>query len=168
MGRLSVKENKNDYQLVREKLGLSREEAGELLVSVSADKIEKIENERALPYPEEVLVMAEKYKEPNLCNYYCSHQCPIGQKYVPEIKMKDLSQIVLEMLAALNNMNKEKDLLIEIAADGKIDNKELRDFVEIQEELERISVMVETLQVWAERMIAMGAIDLEQYKALKK
>jgi len=45
----------------------------------------------------------------NLCNYYCANQCPIGQQYVPEIKTKDLSQIVLEMLASLNSMNKQKE-----------------------------------------------------------
>lgn len=27
---------------------------------------------RAKPYPEEVLVMAEKYKTPSLCNHYCA------------------------------------------------------------------------------------------------
>ena len=45
---------------------------------------------------------------------------------------------------------------------------ELRDFIAIQEELERISIAVETLQLWSERMLATGAIDLEQYNALKK
>ena len=57
------------------------------------------DGEDTLPHPDEVLVMAEKYKQPSLCNYYCANQCPIGQEYVPEIKVKDLSQIVLEMLA---------------------------------------------------------------------
>ena len=38
MGRVSVKENKNIYQLIREGLGLSREKAGELLRTVSADR----------------------------------------------------------------------------------------------------------------------------------
>ena len=111
--------------------------------------------------------MAEKYKAPHLCNYYCSKECPIGQEYVPEIKAKDLSQIVLEMLASLNSMNKKKERLIEITADGKIAEDEIKDFIYIQEELERISVTVETLQLWVERMLAMGAIDTEKYKRLK-
>ena len=87
---------------------------------------------------------------------------------MPEIKIKDLSQIVLEMLASLNSMNKRKERLIEITADGVIDNDELEDFIFIQEELERISITVETLQLWAERMLATGAIDPEQYNARKK
>ena len=168
MARVSTKENKNVYQLTREGLKLSREAASELLESIPPERIEKIENERSLPHPDEVLVMSDKYKQPSLCNYYCANQCPIGQEYVPEIKVKDLSQIVLEMLASLNSMNRQKERLIEITADGKISGDELEDFIFIQEELERISITVETLQLWSERMLATGVIDEEQYNACKK
>ena len=167
MARVSTKENKNIYQLTREGLKLSREAASELLESIPPERIEKIENERSLPHPDEVLVMSDKYKQPNLCNYYCANQCPIGQEYVPEIKVKDLSQIVLEMLSSLNSVGKQKDRLIEITADGKISGDELEDFICIQEELERISITVETLQLWSERMMATGVIDEEQYNACK-
>ena len=167
MARVSTKENKNIYHTTREGLGLTREAASELLESISPERIEKIENERSLPHPDEVLVMAEKYKQPGLCNHYCANQCPIGQQYVPEIKVKDLSQIVLEMLASLNAVSKQKERLIEITVDGQISNDELRDFIAIQEELERISIAVETLQLWSERMIATGMIDADQYNAYK-
>ena len=167
MARVSTKENKNIYHRTRESLKLTREVASELLESIPPERIEKIENERSLPHPDEVLVMSEKYKQPSLCNYYCANQCPIGQEYVPEIKIKDLSQIVLEMLASLNAMNKRKDRLIEITADGTISADELEDFIFIQEELERISITVETLQLWSEKMLATGAIDMEQYNACK-
>ena len=156
MARVSTKENKNIYQLTRESLKLTRESASELLETISPERIEKIENERSLPYPDEVLAMAEKYRQPSLCNYYCANQCPIGQEYVPEIKVKDLSQIVLEMLASLNSVSKQKDRLIEITADCKISGDELEDFIFIQE------------QLWSERMMATGVIDEEQYNAYKK
>lgn len=73
MGRTSTKENKNSYQLAREELGLTREKASELLETIAPERIEKIENERTVPRPDEVLTMAEKYKRPSLCNCYCSH-----------------------------------------------------------------------------------------------
>ena len=167
MARVSTKENKNIYHKTRESLQLTREAASELLESITPERIEKIENERSLPHPDEVLVMAEKYKQPSLCNFYCANQCPIGQQYVPEVKIKDLSQIVLEMLASLNSMSKQKERLIEITVDGKITGDELEDFIYLQEELERISIAVETLQLWSERMLATGAIDVEQYNAYK-
>ena len=167
MARVSTKENKNIYHRTRESLQLTREAAAELLETIAPERIEKIENERSLPHPDEVLLMAETYKQPSLCNHYCANQCPIGQQYVPEVKVKDLSQIVLEMLASLNSMSRQKERLIEITVDGKISGDELEDFIRIQEELERISIAVETLQLWAERMLATGAIDPEQYRAHK-
>lgn len=168
MARASTKENKNIYHKTRESLQLTRETASELLQSLTPERIEKIENERSLPHPDEVRIMAEKYKQPALCNYYCANQCPIGQQYVPEVKMKDLSQIVLEMLASLNSMGRQKDRLIEITVDGKITGDELEDFIRIQEELEGISLAVETLQLWSEQMLANGMIDKQQYDAYKR
>ena len=167
MGRASKKENKNRYQLVREELGLTREKAGDLLEVIPPERIEKIENERSCPHPDEVLVMSQKYKRPSLCNYYCANQCPIGKEYVPEVKVKELSTIVVEMLAYLNSAEKTKNRLIEIAVDGKISNDEIEDFIRIQQELEKISITVETLQLWSERMLANGAIDRQQYEEYK-
>lgn len=165
MGRISTKENKNQFQLCREGMGLSREKASELLGWISPERIEKIENEKSLPHPDEVLAMSEAYKVPRLCNYYCANLCPIGQEYVPEVKVKDLSQIVLEMLSSLNSVRKKQERLIEITADGEITNDEVEDFVNIQQELERISLTVETLQLWSERMLATGVIDIDAYNA---
>ena len=167
MGRLSTKENKTLFQLSREELGYSREKASELLGWISPERIEKIENEKSLPHPDEVLAMATVYKNPKLCNFYCANLCPIGQEYVPEIKIKDLSQIILEMLASLNSMRNKQERLIEITADGQISGDEIEDFVHIQDELEKISITVETLQLWSERMLATGAIDMEAYQKYK-
>ena len=71
--------------------------------------------------------------------------------------MKELPQIILETVASLNKMNKKQERLIEITADGIIDN----------DELEKISVNVETLQLWSERMLASGAIDEDSYNKRK-
>ena len=168
MARRSTRENKNIYQRTRESLELTREAASELLVSISPERIEKIESERSMPHPDEVLLMSDQYKHPALCNYYCANQCPIGQQYVPEIKIKDLSQIVLETIASLNSMQRQKERLIEITVDGHISGDELADFVHIQEELEKISIAVETLQLWCERMLDNGVIDRSQYDTYKE
>ena len=116
MGRLSTAENKGPYQLRREELGLSREQASELANGVTVDRIVKIEQGKSLPHPEEIYELSKAYKKPDLCNYYCSKECRIGKEYVPEIRIKDLSQIVLEMLASLNSIGKKQERLIEITA----------------------------------------------------
>ena len=114
---------------------------------ISADRIEKIESEKSYPHPDEILVMADCYKKPNLCNYYCSHECPIGKEFVPEVRLKDLSQIVLEMLASLNAIDKDKNRLIEITADGKLTADEYRDFASIENQLNKISLSAYALKL---------------------
>ena len=64
-------------------------------------------------------------------------------------------------------MNQKKERLIEITFDGKSDKNEIDDFIYIQQELERISVTVETLQLWAEKMLADGVIDKDEYEKRK-
>ena len=167
MGRISIKEDKTPYQLAREKLGYSREKAAEE-TEIEPFKIERIENEKIQADPWDVVAMASAYKDPQLCNYYCAKECPIGMKYVPEIKIKDLSQVILEMLASLNSIKKSQERLIEITADGKIEDNELEDFIFIQKELKRIYITVESLKLWTEKMLAEGKIDIKQYKELTK
>lgn len=168
MGRASTKKNKTIYQLVREELGLTREQAADMLKTVTADRIEKIENGRAEPQPYDVMTMAKGYKNPSLCNYYCSNQCDIGKEYVQEIRPRVLSAIVLEMLASLNAASRQKDRIIEIAADGNVSGEEIKDFIFIQEELERISATAEALRLWVEKMLADGVIDPETYRKEKE
>ncbi len=162
MGRKSTKQNKNIYQVSREEAGYTRESAAELLEFISSDRIEKIESERSLPHPDEILAMADCYKNPSLCNYYCSHECPIGQEYVPEVQFKELSQITLEMLASLNALDKEKTRLIEITVDGQITEDEMKDFEKIQEQLSQISMAIDSLQLWVQKAIADGRIDKKE------
>ena len=168
MPRSSTKSNKTVYQLKREELGLSREKASELLDGIPPERIERIESGKFTAHPDEVILMAEKYQDPQLCNYFCANECEIGRQYVPEVKIKDLSQIVLEMLASLNSVKKRQERLIEITVDGKIEADEVEDFIEIQDELERISLAVETLQLWSEQKLASGDIDMDAYNAAKE
>lgn len=84
-------------------------------------------------------------------------------KYVIEISQEkeELRRV------SLNAMRKTQDRLIEITADGEITEDEIADFVHIQEELEKISITVETLQLWSERMLATGVIDIDVYNKFR-
>ncbi|MCR5686997.1 MAG: helix-turn-helix transcriptional regulator [Lachnospiraceae bacterium] len=159
MGRRSNKDDKSVYQEFREKNGLTREKASEQIGFISAAKLEKIENGKVTVQPEDVIALAECYKAPELCNYYCSQECPIGQQYVPEVKVKDLAQIAIETLNSLNKMNKEKDRLLEIVEDGQITPDEYNDFFSIKKTLEKISLSVDTLQLWVDKSIADGNME---------
>lgn len=159
------------YKETRKKHDLTRDEvcdkASSIGKPITPERLERIENGKFPITLDEVMILSKVYGEPTLCNIYCSKECPIGEKYVPEVKVKDLAQIVLEMLSSLNSMKKSQERLIEITADGKIDDEEIEDFVYIQKELERISITVETLQLWVEQMLADEKINLEKYNKVK-
>ena len=112
------------------------------------------------------MLLSKIYGEPTLCNLYCSKECPIGKKYVPEVEVKDLSQIILEMLFSLNSMKNSQERLIEITSNGQINDDEIRDFVSIQRKLEKLSMTIESLQLWVEQMLADKKINLEQYNKI--
>ena len=158
------------YKSIRKEHDMTRDDVCDVAIDLNKplqpERLERIENGKLEIHPEEVMLLSEIYGEPTLCNHYCSKECPIGQKYVPEIKIKDLTRIVLEMLSSLNSMKKRQERLIEISADGIIEDDEIQDFVFIQKELESISITVETLQLWVEQMIAEDKINKEKYKKL--
>lgn len=159
------------YKETRKKHDLTRDDvcdkASLMNNPIQPERLERIENGKFPITPDEVMLLAEIYGEPTLCNRYCSQECPIGKKYVPEVKVKDLAQIVLEMLSSLNSMKKSQERLIEITADGVIEDDEIKDFVFIQKELEKMSITVEALQLWVEQMLADKKINLEKYNEIK-
>lgn len=164
MGKRSIRENKNIYFESREEAGLTRAQASEIIGTISESRLEKMETGKTAIYPEDVVDMAAAYKKPELCNYYCTHECRIGQESVPEVKVSSLSEIVLGMLSALNSLDKQKDRLIDITADGEITEDELPDFVRIQEQLDQIDLTVESLKLWMASTIAEGKIDKKTLK----
>ncbi len=168
MGKRSIKEDKNIYFESREEAGLTRAQASEIIGTISESRLEKLETGKTTLYPEDVVDMAAAYKKPELCNYYCTHECRIGKDNVPEVKISSLSEIVLGMLSALNSMETQKNRLIEITADGEISEDELPDFVEIQNQLNQIDLTVESLKIWVANTIADGKIDKKKLNELMR
>ncbi len=156
MGRRSVKENKSLYQLTREELGLSREKAADLIPGMTPERLEKIENGRVHVQPEDVMLMAEYYRAPALCSHYCAEECPIGQVHALRPESKELAQIAVETLNALNRMNRSRDRLLEIVEDGRVRADEYEDFTEIKAVLDKIALSVANLQLWVNEQIAEG------------
>ena len=126
---------------------------------ITSDRIAKLENGSVHVQPEDVVLMAECYRAPELCNYYCTHECAIGEKTVEEIEMKSLSQIAIETLNSLNKMTRLKDRLLEIVEDGRVRPNESDDFLIIKSTLDKISASVNALQLWVDGQIADGKLD---------
>lgn len=167
MGKHSIRENKNIYQQCREAQGLTREKASEQMDCVSASRIEKIEYDLQEPTPFDVVQMADCYKRPDLCNYYCSHKCAIGARYVPHVEVSDFPTIVLETIACLNDLSSHTNRLIEIGRDGKISDDEMRDFAIISKKLDEISLAVDALNLWIDQTASNHGINADLLKQEK-
>lgn len=161
MGKQSTKEQKNIYQLCREACGLTREKATASMAGVSVSKIEKIEYGLQEPTPYDITQMADCYKRPDLCNYYCSHMCAIGRRFVPEVKISELANIILETIGSLNEITPLTNRLIQIARDGKITRDEIKDFAFISRKLDEVSLAIDSLNLWVEKTAAANDLDIE-------
>lgn len=163
MGRKSTRENKTAYQVARERRGLTIEKAGETMDGITADRIAKIENGSVHVQPEDVVLMAECFSAPELCNYYCTHECAIGERTVEEVEIKSFSQIAIETLNSLNKMSRLRDRLLEIVEDGQVRPDESDDFLIIKATLDKIAASVNALQLWVDGQIAEGKLDKKTF-----
>ena len=161
MGKQSTRENKNIFQQCREAQRLTREKASENMVGVSASRIEKIEYDLQEPTPYDIIQMADCYKRPDLCNYYCSHKCMIGDRYVPEVEISELPNIILETIASLNEINPLTSRLIQIARDGKITDDEIKDFAFISKRLEEVSLAIDALNLRVEKTASEHNLNID-------
>jgi len=167
MGKKSIKQDKNAYFDIRDNVvHMSRDLVYEK-TGISDSRLERIEN-GAPATPREIKLLADCYKKPELKNYYCRNDCDIGHNPDQCVRVEDLTKIVLEMLSDLNSIEKRKDRLIDITADGQISEDELKEFANIQEYLNHISLTVEALKLWVEQTIADGKMDKKQLDSYAK
>jgi len=171
MGRVSTKKNKNIYHEAREGMisegkPWSRDKAAEEIAKIENGKYNyldkyrllKIEEESVKIQPEDIVALSKTYNMPELRNYYCCHQCDIGKIDAPEVVYKDnVHEILVNMSVSLESVNAKKMRLMEILADGKVDDTEMVDLNKILEELEKISMTVEAIQLWCEKMKLLGS-----------
>lgn len=162
MGKMSTKVNKSIYQLTREELGLSRADATKFIPGqpeypgmsgITENMLVKFENGDTTIQPEDVVAMAKRYNKPELRNYYCCNECAIGQIDAPEVTYSGgIHEILVHMAVSIENINNDKIRLMEILQDGRVDCDEVEDYQNIYEELENISMTIEALQLWCEKM----------------
>lgn len=89
----------------------SREGAAEEL-GVDRTRLARIELGSVIPYPEEVLLMADIYRAPELKGNYCREMCPLG-KGMPKIENQDIDRIALRALCSFRKINEAKIAMIQ-------------------------------------------------------
>lgn len=119
----------------------SREGAAEMLgVSVSSLADYELGITKVIPV-DKVVLMAELYNAPELTAWYCSSECPIGRCYpMPSPEITSVERTTMNLLKQLkqDDVQKVKEKLIDITADGVISDDERVDLTEILDYLDNL------------------------------
>lgn len=127
----------------------SREGAADIM-SIDRGRLYRIESGITNPYPEEIHLMADLYNAPELRNYYCREMCPLGCD-MPVLELDDLDRITVRAMASLRKVTETKEMLLDITADGIITDEEKPTLKKILATLDEITVIAQSLKVWAEK-----------------
>lgn len=131
----------------------SRERAAELLgISTSTLSNHELGITKNVP-PDTVVMMADLYVAPELKNYYCKHECPIGRNLPMATEESGLQGITVKILNSLDddNIRSMKKKLLSIANDGKITEDEQEDFNGILKTLDVLATAISELRMLAEK-----------------
>lgn len=127
----------------------SREGAADIM-SIDRGRLYRIESGIANPYPEEIHLMADLYKAPELENYYCTNICPLGGD-MPKADISTLDRIAIRALDSFRKLSNTRELLLDITADGVITEDEKDDLQKIIENLEALEAVAQNLKIWAKK-----------------
>lgn len=129
----------------------SREGASELL-GVSASSLLNYETDvcKRIP-PDVVVMMAEIYNAPELMNYYCCNECPIGKRIAPKLEILDIGCLAIQISILFKNPELIIDRLMEIVQDGIISENEKPDFKNIVNKLDKVSEKIQELKLLAKK-----------------
>lgn len=129
----------------------SREGAAEV-TGIDRTRLANIELGTINPHPEEVVMLADAYNAPELQNYFCSMLCPLGVGNVRQIEIKHIEGATLQLLQALKDLPGIKSGILDIAADGIIDQGEQPQMEEYLAELEEIETRIQALRLTYKKM----------------
>lgn len=96
------------YEAAKSNERLSSREGAAEEIGIDRTRLARIELGSTIPYQEEVLLMADCYKAPELKGNYCREMCPLG-KNMPKIENAGLDRISLRMLSSLKKINEAKE-----------------------------------------------------------
>lgn len=160
MGKEYTEGNQNVYFQARKEAAssnpklYSREGAAEMLgISVSTLADYELGATKVVPV-DKVMMMADLYGKPELRNGYCKHECPIGKLLPLASTIGGIEGISLRLLRSLDvgRINQMKTQLIDITADGVIEESEMKALREIQEQLDEMYKAISEFRLLTEKI----------------
>ena len=138
MSKLEAK-TANIYRTARMTAGLTQERWSEML-GVSPEAVRQYESGTYIPADEIARRMAELAGMPVLAYWHLCRKSKLAAALLPEVEDVPLPQAVCRLLAAVGawTHNQRADRLLQIAADGKVDELEEAGFRQILADLDEI------------------------------
>ncbi|MEA4823316.1 MAG: XRE family transcriptional regulator [Clostridiaceae bacterium] len=136
----------------------SREGAAEVL-GIDRTRIARIELDTERPYPDEVRVMIDAYNAPELCNYHCSRQCPLGIQTTAPLPLDDMDRAMIRVNTAIRDIPDKLNAIEKIIDDGVIDNDEKPQMEELMNYMRGIVTRFQALELAYKRKMAGGEDD---------
>ena len=128
--------------------------AEEMGMSEDAVKSAELGLYKSMPV-ENAVLMADCYNAPELLNYYCLNECPIGCNRPISCQVEGIDRVTVKLLKTLRTeeISGVKDKLLDIAEDGVISEDELPDLQEIVNYLDGLAKTVSELKILSEKAI---------------
>ena len=127
----------------------SREGAAEA-IGCSVDTIRRIETGLCKTMEvENAVLLSDLYNRPDLKNHYCLNECPIGRNRPISDDMEEIDRVAVKLTQILRKETVQgiKHKLQDIAADGKITDDEIKDFIEVVDELRELSRIISQVEL---------------------
>ena len=139
------------YARHRKAAGLTQERAAELL-GVAVRTLAAWERGESTPPNARVLAMVDIYGSPTLAIEHLRYSNIIAYDVLPAVKAVPLAQAVCKLASAIRKLEAihAEDQLLQIAADGRVDEIEKADYEQLLIELEPVMAAVLSLRYAAE------------------
>lgn len=136
---------RNIYQLARESAGITQERAAEL-IGLSVESIRSYESEKRVPADDTVIKMVDIYNANYLAYQHLKYKTQVGNRVLPEVEEMPLSEAALRMIHELNDCMNYQASIVEIAMDGKVDESEREDWLEVRQRCKSLCRAIFALQ----------------------
>lgn len=158
MARSATKAADNVFYIARkaaEKFNdrLGSREGAEEETGIERTRLARIEGGVLNPYPEEVVMMARAYNAPELCNFFCSRLCPLGQNTITPCELLQIDRLAVTIIDAMRNAGAAGDAILDVAGDGKVTPDEIPRLEEVARRLETMERASMELRIWIAKHI---------------
>ena len=135
---------------------LKSQDSTAAMAGVGRDAIIRIERDvnKVMPV-DTAVVLADLYNAPELLNYYCLNECPIGKSKPISDKSHEIDRITVMLLTRLriDELTEVQNKLLAIADDGHVTQDEIDDLIEANAFFQELSKTISELGTLTKKII---------------